>query len=363
MIIVLLSAGIMSIIIAVAVTTWAGLARMVRGEVLTIRDRDYVTLARIAGLSPVAIIWRHVFPNVINTLMVMTSLLVGQVILLEASLSYLGLGLAPGEPAWGIMVAEGRQVIVASWWIAVFPGIAITVVVMALTTSGTGCETFSTRSCAASKDLAASSFAKPVSRMCTQSTAVRLPRLRLFTSLLCLLSLLFAGCTFAVFEQDTGVGQVAPFTNIAPQALGDNAFVINRYPGVAIFDYDRDNDQDFYVTQAEGGPNSCSATRATALSEKWAGTQESLRTTATARASWHATSTMTAIRMYMSARAADTGDALDFRSADAHAGLREAITDRLFLNNGDGTFKEITGSAFGLSINLRSAASIACARR
>ena len=131
MIIVILSAGIMSIIIAVAVTTWAGLARMVRGEVLTIRDRDYVTLARIAGLSPVAIIWRHVFPNVINTLMVMTSLLVGQVILLEASLSYLGLGLAPGEPAWGIMVAEGRQVIVASWWIAVFPGIAITVVVMA----------------------------------------------------------------------------------------------------------------------------------------------------------------------------------------------------------------------------------------
>ena len=130
-IVVIMSAGITSIIIAVAATTWAGLARMVRGEVLSIRDRDYVTLARIAGLSPAAIIWRHVFPNVVNTLMVMTSLLVGQVILLEASLSYLGLGLAPGEPAWGIMVAEGRQVIVASWWIAVFPGIAITIVVMA----------------------------------------------------------------------------------------------------------------------------------------------------------------------------------------------------------------------------------------
>ena len=131
MIIVIMSAGITSIIIAVAATTWAGIARMIRGEVLAIRDKDFVTLAQIAGVSPPVIIWRHVFPNVVNTLMVMTSLLVGQVILLEASLSYLGLGLAPGEPAWGIMVAEGRQVLTQSWWISLFPGIAITIVVMA----------------------------------------------------------------------------------------------------------------------------------------------------------------------------------------------------------------------------------------
>ena len=185
--------------------------------------------------------------------------------------------------------------------------------------------------------------------------------MRLFTSLLCLLSLLFAGCTFAVFEQDTGVGQVAPFTNIAPQALGDNAFVINRYPGVAIFDYDRDSDQDFYVTQAEGGPNLL-------FRNEGNGTFREVGRHAGISADNSNSTGVVACDInndgYQDVYVGSRGrhrDALDFRSADAHAGLREAITDRLFLNSRDGTFKDITGSAFGLSINLRSAASIACA--
>jgi peptide/nickel transport system permease protein len=74
---------------------------------------------------------RHIFPNVVNTLMVLTSLQVGQVILLEASLSFLGLGLPVGAPAWGIMVAEGRHVITSVWWLALLPGLAITIVVLA----------------------------------------------------------------------------------------------------------------------------------------------------------------------------------------------------------------------------------------
>ncbi len=78
------------------------------------------------------IIWRHIFPNTINTLMVITSLQVGQVILLEASLSFLGLGLSPGHPAWGMMVSEGRSVILDVWWLSLLPGVAITVVVLAL---------------------------------------------------------------------------------------------------------------------------------------------------------------------------------------------------------------------------------------
>jgi peptide/nickel transport system permease protein len=75
--------------------------------------------------------WRHILPNVINTLTVVSSLLVGQIILLEASLSFLGLGLAPGDPAWGIMVAEGRSVILDIWWLSLFPGLAIMIVVLA----------------------------------------------------------------------------------------------------------------------------------------------------------------------------------------------------------------------------------------
>ena len=101
------------------------------GDTPSIKERDYVVLARIAGVSSPIIILRHILPNVVNTLMVLTSLQVGQVILLEASLSFLGLGLAPGAPAWGIMVSEGRNVILNMRWLSLFPGVAITIVVMA----------------------------------------------------------------------------------------------------------------------------------------------------------------------------------------------------------------------------------------
>lgn len=137
LIVSLVGTGLIPVLIAVTATTWARFARMIRGEVLSTRDRDFVTLARISGVSPIMIIWRHLFPNVINTLMVITSLTVGQVILLVASLSFLGLGLKPGEPAWGVMVAEGRDFITGNgWWLSLFPGIVITIVVMAFNLFG-----------------------------------------------------------------------------------------------------------------------------------------------------------------------------------------------------------------------------------
>lgn len=135
-IVVMLGAGIENIVIAVAVTVWARFARMIRGDVLRIKSQDFVTLAQVTGVSTPLIIWRHIFPNVVNTLMVITSLQVGQIILLEASLSFLGLGLPQGSPAWGIMVAEGRDVIIDMWWLPLFAGIAITIVVMAFNLFG-----------------------------------------------------------------------------------------------------------------------------------------------------------------------------------------------------------------------------------
>lgn len=125
-------AGIGNVIVAVAATVWARFARQARGEVLSIKERDFVTLAIVAGVSAPVIMWRHIFPNVINTVLIVISLLVGQTILLEASLSFLGVGVPPGDPAWGIMVSEGRDQIFEIWWLALFPGIAITVVVMAM---------------------------------------------------------------------------------------------------------------------------------------------------------------------------------------------------------------------------------------
>lgn len=130
-VVTILGAGIENIILAVALTVWARFTRMIRGEVLGLKELDFVTSARIAGVSMPMILIRHIFPNTINTLMVITSLSVGQVILLEASLSFLGLGLPPGHPAWGIMVSEGRSVILDVWWLALFPGLAITAVVLA----------------------------------------------------------------------------------------------------------------------------------------------------------------------------------------------------------------------------------------
>ena len=130
-IVVFLGAGTINIILAVTLTFWARFARMVRGDVLAISVQDFVTLARITGVSTPVIMWRHIFPNVVNTLTVISSLLVGQIILLEAALSFLGLGLSPGDPAWGIMVAEGRDVILNTWWLSLFPGLAITIVVLA----------------------------------------------------------------------------------------------------------------------------------------------------------------------------------------------------------------------------------------
>ena len=130
-IVVFLGTGTINIILAVTLTFWARFARMARGDVLAVKTQDFVTLARITGVSTPVVMWRHIFPNVVNTLTVISSLLVGQIILLEAALSFLGLGLAPGDPAWGIMVAEGRDILLDVWWLSVFPGLAITIVVLA----------------------------------------------------------------------------------------------------------------------------------------------------------------------------------------------------------------------------------------
>ncbi len=92
-VVTILGSGIEAIVLAMFITVWARFARMIRGDVMSVRDQDFVTLAKITGVSTPVILWRHVFPNTVNTLMVVTSILVGQVILLEAALSFLGLGL------------------------------------------------------------------------------------------------------------------------------------------------------------------------------------------------------------------------------------------------------------------------------
>lgn len=121
-----------NVILVLSVVIWARFARLVRGEVLTLRERAFVSLARIAGSSTLRIIVRHIFPNILNTVIVVGTLQVGWVIVLEASLSFLGVGVPPPIPAWGSMVADGRAHMVSAWWISLFPGLAILLVVLSL---------------------------------------------------------------------------------------------------------------------------------------------------------------------------------------------------------------------------------------
>ncbi len=134
--VVILGGSLLIVVLAIALVLWARFARVIRGEVLSIRERDFVAQARIAGSSPRRIILVHLLPNVLNTLVVLLSLQVGWVIIVEASLSFLGAGVPPPTPTWGSMIAEGRNYIASAWWVSFFPGLAILVTVLAFNLFG-----------------------------------------------------------------------------------------------------------------------------------------------------------------------------------------------------------------------------------
>ena len=115
-----------------ALLAWSPFVRNIRAEVLTLKELDYVNMARVAGATGPRIMIRHLLPGVFNTVVVIATLRVGALILAEASLSFLGVGIPPPTPAWGLMVAEGRQWLTTAWWISFFPGLAIFLVVMSL---------------------------------------------------------------------------------------------------------------------------------------------------------------------------------------------------------------------------------------
>ncbi len=131
-----LGAGLRTIIIAITVIIWARFARVVRGEVLGVKARDFVALARVHGCSHLRIMAIHILPNVMNTFMVLLTLHIGFVIIVEASLSFLGAGIPPPTPSWGQMVADGRSHIASAWWLSVMPGAAIMLVVLAFNMFG-----------------------------------------------------------------------------------------------------------------------------------------------------------------------------------------------------------------------------------
>ena len=125
-----LGPGFFTVIFALSILGWSGYARIIRGESLRIRNEDFVAQARIIGVPPQRIMVRHIFPNILNILIIGITLSVGTMILAESAMSYLGIGIPPPMPSWGSMVADGRNDLDRAWWISTFPGILIGLVVM-----------------------------------------------------------------------------------------------------------------------------------------------------------------------------------------------------------------------------------------
>jgi peptide/nickel transport system permease protein len=123
-----------NIIIVLSINGWMVFARITRGIMLTIREKDYIDAARIIGAGDFRIMFRHAFPNLISPVLTLITLELARIILAEASLSFLGLGIQPPESSWGLMIADGRDYITIAWWLVTFPGAAIAVTVFGVMT-------------------------------------------------------------------------------------------------------------------------------------------------------------------------------------------------------------------------------------
>jgi len=126
----ILKPSLFIVIVAISVRIWVPYARLVRGSALAVKEMEFVTGAKAAGLSTPAIMFKYILPNVLAPAVVVATLSVGRMIIIEASLSFLGLGVPPPNPTWGGMLADGRNYIDTAWWICVFPGLAIMLTVL-----------------------------------------------------------------------------------------------------------------------------------------------------------------------------------------------------------------------------------------
>jgi peptide/nickel transport system permease protein len=131
-----LGSGLFNVILALSIGSWVRYARVVRSMVLPLRETEYVLAAETIGCAPRRVMLRHVLPNVVTPVIILATLGLGTTIIAESSLSFLGLGVDPESPSWGSMLSEGRAYLDSAWWVAAFPGVAITVTVLAVNLIG-----------------------------------------------------------------------------------------------------------------------------------------------------------------------------------------------------------------------------------
>lgn len=136
LIIAFLEPNIFNVMIVIGLTSWPGLARLVRAEVLSLKEREFISVAKMMGIDNLKIFAVHILPNIISPLMVYASLAIGGAILTESALSFLGLGVQPPMSSWGQILTSGKDYIYIAWWLSVFPGIAILITVLAFNLIG-----------------------------------------------------------------------------------------------------------------------------------------------------------------------------------------------------------------------------------
>lgn len=137
-VIAIVEPGITTIMIVIGVTGWMDVARLVRAEFLTLKEREFISAARAIGASDVRIIFRHILPNALSPVFVAATFGIAGAILIESSLSFLGLGVQPPEPSWGNILTSGKDNITVAWWLSVFPGLAILITVLSYNLVGEG---------------------------------------------------------------------------------------------------------------------------------------------------------------------------------------------------------------------------------
>jgi len=135
-VVAVVGAGLKNVIIVLGIAGWMVYARMVRGEVLSVKEREFVVAAKAVGVRDSLILLRHILPNVLTPVIVVATFSVANVIILEAALSFLGVGVEPAIPTWGGMLADGREYISTAWWLATFPGLAIMFTVLGINLIG-----------------------------------------------------------------------------------------------------------------------------------------------------------------------------------------------------------------------------------
>ncbi len=130
--------GLWTVIAVIGLTSWVQYVRVVRAEAMVLREREFIAAAEAAGAGPVRILRRHLLPNVASAAIVLGTFEIARAVVLESSLSFLGLGVPPSTPSWGGMLADGRQYLDTAWWTALFPGLAIVIAVMGVNLLGDG---------------------------------------------------------------------------------------------------------------------------------------------------------------------------------------------------------------------------------